>query len=128
MSTDAGAMKFTDTQLRYLRTQPLGRLATLAPDGGLQNNPVGFKVDEEHRIIIGGYEMGRSRKFRNVQKYAKVAFVVDDLGSTDPWKPRMVEIRGTAEALTDVDPPMPGTSREVLRITADSIRDYGLGD
>lgn len=121
-------MKFTDTQLRYLRTQPLGRLATLAPDGGLQNNPVGFKLDEEHRIIIGGYEMGRSRKFRNVQKHAKVAFVVDDLGSTDPWKPRMVEIRGTAEPLTDVDPPMPGTSREVLRITADSIRDYGLGD
>ncbi|MER7606381.1 PPOX class F420-dependent oxidoreductase [Nocardioides sp. NPDC127503] len=121
-------MKFTDTQLRYLRTQPLGRLATLAPDGGLQNNPVGFKIDEEHRIIIGGHQMGRSRKFRNVQKHAQVAFVVDDLESTNPWKPRMVEIRGTAEALTDVDPPMPGTSREVLRITADSIRDYGLGD
>lgn len=119
-------MRFTDTQLRYLRTQLLGRLATLAPDGGLQNNPVGFTIDEEHRILIGGHQMGRSRKFRNAQKHAQVAFVVDDLASTSPWRPRMVEIRGTAEALTDVDPPMRGMSREVLRITPEWIRDYGL--
>lgn len=119
-------MKFTDVQLDYLRTQPLGRLATLAPDGGLQNNPVGFKIDEEHRILIGGYEMGKSRKFRNAQKHNKVAFVVDDLGTTDPWQPRMVEIRGTAEALTDVDPLMEGVSREMLRVTPERIIEYGL--
>ncbi|NGN95652.1 PPOX class F420-dependent oxidoreductase [Nocardioides sp. KC13] len=119
-------MKFTETQLRYLRTQPLGRLATLAPDGGLQNNPVGFKIDDEHRIVIGGHQMGRSRKFRNAQKHNQVAFVVDDLESTNPWKPRMIEIRGTAEALTDVDPPMKGMSREILRITPTRIIEYGL--
>ena len=119
-------MKFTDTQLRYLRTQPLGRLATLAPDGGLQNNPVGFNIDDEHRILIGGYEMGRSRKFKNAQKHDQVAFVVDDLKSTNPWQPRMVEIRGTAEALTDIDPPMEGLSREMLRITPTRVIEYGL--
>lgn len=119
-------MNFTDTQLRYLRTQPLGRLATLAPDGGLQNNPVGFRLDEEHRILIGGYEMGKSRKFKNAQKHDQVAFVVDDLKSTNPWQPRMVEIRGTAEALTDIDPPMEGMSREILRITPTRIIEYGL--
>jgi pyridoxamine 5'-phosphate oxidase family protein len=126
MSIHAEGMKFTDTQLRYLRTQPLGRLATLAPDGGLQNNPVGFKVDEEHRILIGGYEMGKSRKFKNAQKHDQVAFVVDDLKSTNPWQPRMVEIRGTAEALTDIDPPMEGMSPEILRITPTRIIEYGL--
>lgn len=119
-------MKFTDRQLHYLRTQHLGRLATLAPDGGLQNNPVGFRIDDEHRILIGGYEMGRSRKFRNTQKHNKVAFVVDDLKTTSPWQPRMLEIRGTAEALTDIDPPMEGMSRELLRITPERIIEYGL--
>lgn len=119
-------MRFTDTQFRYLRTQPLGRLATLAPDGGLQNNPVGFKVDEQHQILIGGYEMGKSRKFKNAQKHDQVAFVVDDLKSTNPWQPRMVEIRGTAEAITDIDPPMEGMSREILRITPSRIIEYGL--
>lgn len=121
-------MTFTETQLRYLRSQPLGRLATLAPDGGLQNNPVGFQIDDEHRIVIGGFAMGRSRKFRNIQKHDRVAFVVDDLAATDPWKPRMVEIRGTAEALEDVEPPMKGTSREIIRITPEWVRDYGLDD
>lgn len=119
-------MKFTDTQLHYLRTQHLGRLATLAPDGGLQNNPVGFKIDDEHRILIGGYEMGKSRKFKNAQKHAQVAFVVDDLKSTNPWQPRMVEIRGTAEALTDIDPMLEGLSREILRITPTRVIEYGL--
>ncbi|HEX2319039.1 MAG TPA: PPOX class F420-dependent oxidoreductase [Streptosporangiaceae bacterium] len=41
-----GPMVFTQGELAYLRSQRLGRLATVAPDGTLQNNPVGFSVDE----------------------------------------------------------------------------------
>ncbi len=44
-------MVFTDGELAYLRSQRLGRLATLAPDGTLQNNPVGFSVDEQAGVI-----------------------------------------------------------------------------
>ena len=117
---------FSPDQLAYLRTQRLGRLATLAPDGGgLQNNPVGFWLDDQGRVLIGGRALGRTRKFRNVQRHPQVAFVVDDLASVKPWRPRMVEIRGTAEALVDVDTP-PGYSPELIRITPTRIISFGL--
>jgi pyridoxamine 5'-phosphate oxidase family protein len=119
-------MRFTDAQLAYLRSQLLGRLATVAPDGGPQNNPVGYRVDDQHRIVIGGARMGASRKFRNVQRHPQVAFVVDDLASVKPWRPRMLEIRGTAEALTDVEPFGPGYSPELIRITPEKVFAFGL--
>ena len=119
-------MRFTDAQLAYLRSQMLGRLATVGPDGGPQNNPVGFRVDDEHRILVGGRRMGATRKFRNVGRHPQVAFVVDDLASVSPWRPRMLEIRGTAEALTDVEPFGAGFSREVIRITPEKVFAFGL--
>ena len=39
---------------------------------------------------------------------------------------RGIELRGTAEALTDVDPPIPGTSRAVIRIHPTRIITWGL--
>ncbi len=90
-------MVFTDGELAYLRSQRLGRLATLAPDGTLQNNPVGFSVDEQAGVIdIGGLNLGETRKFRNVAANDQVAFVVDDIASVDPWVVRCFEVRGTA--------------------------------
>jgi len=38
---------FTDSELAYLAGQRLGRLATVAPSGAPQNNPVGFWVNAE---------------------------------------------------------------------------------
>jgi pyridoxamine 5'-phosphate oxidase family protein len=54
------------------------------------------------------------------------AFVVDDIASTDPWIVRGVEVRGHAQAVTDAEPQMAGMSREVIRITPDLIRSWGL--
>jgi pyridoxamine 5'-phosphate oxidase family protein len=119
-------MELTDDQRAYLKTQHLGRLATVRPDGTPQNNPVGFRVDGEGRVLIGGLDLGNSRKFKNVRSNPAVAFVVDDLASTKPWRPRMVEIRGTAEALEDVEPFGPGFSREQLRITPERVISFGL--
>jgi pyridoxamine 5'-phosphate oxidase family protein len=110
-------MTFTEAELAYLQTQWLGRLATLAADGTLQNNPVSFKVDAARGTIdIGGRSMGTSRKFRNVQSTGEVAFVVDEHVSADPFVVRGVEVRGWAEALTDEKPPHPFMTREVIRI------------
>jgi pyridoxamine 5'-phosphate oxidase family protein len=96
---------FSRAQIDYLKSQRLGRLATLRPDGTLQNNPVGFSFDEDQGTIdIGGFNMGNSQKYKNVVANGQVAFVVDDLETVDPWKPRMVEIRGTAEPIPDDDP------------------------
>jgi pyridoxamine 5'-phosphate oxidase family protein len=95
-------MSFTDTELEYLSTQQLGRLATAQPDGTLQVSPVGFRHNEKTGTIdIAGHGMAHSRKFRNVAENGQVAFVVDDLASVRPWRPRCVEIRGRGEAIAE---------------------------
>jgi pyridoxamine 5'-phosphate oxidase family protein len=120
-------MPFTPAELQYLESQPLARLATVDADGAPQNNPVGFRVNEtDGTIDIGGYRMPQTRKFRNVQHNARVALVVDDLVSVDPWTVRMVEIRGDAEALTDADPPIEGLSRAVIRIHPRRVFAFGI--
>lgn len=121
-------MIFTDAELEYLRSQRLGRLATVGPDGGPQNNPVGFSVDEDRGTVeIGGWNLGASRKFHNIESNAQVAFVVDDLASVDPWKVRGVQIRGAAEALTDHWDGGGGMSGELIRIHPRRVQSWGLG-
>ncbi|MFB4264591.1 PPOX class F420-dependent oxidoreductase [Nonomuraea sp. GTA35] len=118
-------MIFTSAELDYLSGQRLGRLATVAPDGQVQNNPVGFFV-QDGTIVIGGQALGASKKFRNIQRGSTVSFVVDDLASVDPWVARGIEIRGTAVALTDAEPPVPFFSREVIRLAPSKIISWGL--
>ncbi|MBO3749312.1 PPOX class F420-dependent oxidoreductase [Streptosporangiaceae bacterium NEAU-GS5] len=120
-------MIFTQAELDYLASQPLGRLATVAPDGRPQNNPVGFFVDAESGVItIGGQALGTTRKFRNIQRGSAASLVVDDLASLDPWTTRGIEIRGEAVALTDHEPPLPFMSREVIKIIPTRIVSWGL--
>lgn len=117
----------TEAERSYLKSQPLARLATVDASGAPQNNPVGAFLDEETGdILIGGRALGTTRKFRNVKANGQVALVVDDLVSRDPWTPRFLEIRGTAEALEDVDPPMRGMSRDVIRITPTWVMSWGV--
>ncbi|MGW5264706.1 PPOX class F420-dependent oxidoreductase [Microbispora sp. NPDC004025] len=121
-------MIFTQAELDYLATQRIGRLATVSPDGQVQNNPTNFFLDADTgTIVIGGGALGTTKKFRNVQQGSTVAFVVDDVATIDPWTPRGIEIRGTAVALTDHEPPLPFLSREIIRITPTKIVTWGLG-
>ncbi|MFI5844497.1 PPOX class F420-dependent oxidoreductase [Catenuloplanes sp. NPDC051500] len=93
---------FTDAEIAYLRSQQLGRLASVQPNGTIQNNPVGYGYNAALGTIdIGGHAMSASRKFRNVAAGSVVSFVVDDIVSADPWQVRLLEVRGTAEAITD---------------------------
>jgi pyridoxamine 5'-phosphate oxidase family protein len=125
-STDT---QLTDTHLAYLATQRLGRLATVDPDGRPQNNPVSFRYNPDlHTIDIGGRNMGHSRKFRNLATNPNVALVIDDIASYQPWKVRCIEIRGTAEALTNQPAPIPGFSAEIIRIHPTRIIAFGLQD
>jgi pyridoxamine 5'-phosphate oxidase family protein len=120
-------MPFSDAELAYLATQRLGRLATVDASGAPQNNPVGFRYNSELGTIdIGGHSMSASRKFRNLAANPRVAFVIDDIASYQPWRVRCVEIRGHAEALADQEPPMAGTSREIIRVHPDRIISFGL--
>jgi pyridoxamine 5'-phosphate oxidase family protein len=118
---------FTEEERDYLRGQRLGRLATVDQGGAPQNNPVGFVIDEDTGdLLIGGYRMGATRKFRNVAGNGHVSLVIDDIASVNPWRVRGIEIRGTAIAQSDVDPPRSSMSREIIRITPTWIASWGL--
>ncbi|GAA2404803.1 PPOX class F420-dependent oxidoreductase [Actinomadura vinacea] len=97
-------MTFTANEIEYLKSQPLGRLATVGPGGRPHIVPLGVFYDPEARsIVIGGLAgtgMAASKKFRDARRHPEVAFAVDDLASTDPWAPRGIEIRGRAETHT----------------------------
>jgi pyridoxamine 5'-phosphate oxidase family protein len=96
---------FTEAEVEYLSSQPLGRFATVGPDGRPHVMPVGVFYDPETQtIVIGGHagsDMVTSKKFRDARSRPDVAFVVDDLVSVDPWTARFIEIRGRAETYTD---------------------------
>jgi len=90
-------MSFTTEEIAYLRSQRLARIATVSADGQPDVVPVGYEYDGTH-LYVGGMDPVKTRKFRNVQAgNTKVALVVDDLVSTDPWTPRYLRIYGTAE-------------------------------
>jgi pyridoxamine 5'-phosphate oxidase family protein len=117
----------TDEILAYLKTQRIGRLATVDARGAPQNNPVGFFYNADLGTIdIGGRAMGATRKFRNASANPHVSFVVDDLLSVQPWQVRCVEIRGRAEALSDQEPPMQGMTGEIIRIHPERVISFGL--
>ncbi len=115
-------MIFTEAEIDYLNDQPLGRLATLRADGTLQNNPVGFTYNPNLGTIdIGGHDLAASRKFRNIADNGQVGFVVDDLLSRQPWRPRCLEIRGTGEALTS-----PTGEEPLIHIRPRRIISFGI--
>jgi len=92
--------KFTEAELQYLQSQRIGRLATVNQRGAPQVTAVGFRYNPElDTIDIGGYDMAKTQKFRNVTRNELVSFLVDDV--LPPWKTRSLEIRGRAEALLD---------------------------
>jgi pyridoxamine 5'-phosphate oxidase family protein len=125
---------FTDAELDYLASQRLGRLATAQPDGALQVNPVGFRYNSRTATIdIGGLRMAASRKFRNVAGNGRVAFVVDDLASIQPWRVRCLEIRGHAEAIAKPTDSAYGAATRgfdgaIIRIHPERIISFGIGD
>lgn len=120
-------MALTPEQVAYLESQTLGRLATVDSRGAPQNNPVVFQYNTELSTIdIGGYNLGTSRKFRNLAHNPRIAFVVDDIASYQPWRVRCLEIRGHAETLTGQPPLRPGFSGELIRIQPDRVIAFGV--
>ncbi len=89
---------FTPKEIEYLQGQALGRLATVNAAGEPHVVPVGFRHNADLGTIdIGGHNLSRSKKFREVARNGRAAFVVDDV--LPPWRARGIEVRGCAEAL-----------------------------
>ncbi len=119
---------FTSAEIAYLQSQRLGHLATVGSDGQPHVVPVAFRYNPVLETIdIGGHDFAKRKKFRDVRRNSKVAFVVDDLASTNPWRPRAIEIRGEAEALeTGGTEIMPDFDPEMFRIRAKRIISWGI--
>lgn len=89
---------FSDNELAYLEGQRLARLATADAKGSPHVVPVGFRISGDGDAIeAGGHNFAKSKKYRDLQANPRVAMVVDDLASVEPWTPRGLEVRGTAE-------------------------------
>jgi pyridoxamine 5'-phosphate oxidase family protein len=120
-------MTLTSAEIDYLQAQRLGRLATLQPDGSPPVKPVGFRYNPELGTIdIAGFRMSASQKFRNVSRDARVALVVDDVVSTQPWRVRFLEVRGTAEAVEAAGPAADPGDASVIRIRPTRILSFGI--
>lgn len=111
---------FTESELRYLTGgRQLGRIATVGADGTPHVVPVAWIYNAVRDTIdVGGHELERSKKFRDVARSGRAAIVIDDLQSTDPWRPRAVEVRGRADAIALPTP--------LIRIHPERIVSWGL--
>ena len=111
---------FRETELRYMAGgRQLGRIATVGADGTPHVVPVAWIYNAARDAIdIGGFELERTKKFRDVARTGRAAIVVDDLASTDPWHPRGIEIRGRGEAIA--------LPTALIRIHPERIVSWGL--
>lgn len=92
-------MAFTPAEIDYLTTQPLARLATVAPGGQPDVVPVAFEYDGAAFWVGGsGESVMSTRKVRNVVDGSRtVALVIDDMVSFDPFIARGIRVYGVAD-------------------------------
>ena len=111
---------FTKNEIEYLESGLLGRLATVGRDGTPHVVPVGMYSHNAQlgTIDVGGHDLTNTKKFRDVTRASRAAFVVDDLASTGPFQPRGIEVRGRAEAVEGPEP--------VIRIHPERIVAWGI--
>ena len=119
---DAGmaASVFRGSEIAYMAGgKQLGRIATVGTDGTPHVVPVAWIYNAVRDTIdVGGHELERTKKFRDVARNGRVAIVIDDLASEDPWRPRGIEVRGRVEAIAMPTP--------LIRIHPERIVSWGL--
>jgi pyridoxamine 5'-phosphate oxidase family protein len=120
--------ELTAAQREYLASQRLGRLATAGTDQKPHVMPTSFRYNPDLGTIdVGGLHVATTKKYRDVQANGWAAIVIDDLASVDPWRPRLVEIRGRAEAIPHGGEHLgPGFGEAFIRIHPDKVNSYGL--
>ncbi len=111
---------FREAELAYLAGgRQLGRLATVGADGTPHVVPVAWIYNAARDTIdIGGRDLVDTKKFRDVARSGRAAIVIDDLASTDPWRPRGIEVRGGGEAIALPTP--------LIRIHPERIVTWGI--
>jgi pyridoxamine 5'-phosphate oxidase family protein len=112
---------FTQAERAYLNGERrLARIATVGKDGTPHVVPVGrwsHNADLD-AIEIGGHDLERTKKYRDVGRTGRAAIVIDDIVSTDPFRPRGLEVRGRTEAIREPEP--------LIRIHPERIVSWGI--
>lgn len=69
---------FSDKEFEYIKTQILTRISTISREE-LQPDvvPVGFDFDGKKYFNVGGFNLSKTTKYRNILKNEKVALVID---------------------------------------------------
>lgn len=111
---------FSEAELAYLLGERrLGRIATVGRDGTPHVAPVGWSYNATlDTIEVGGHRLAETKKYRDVAGNQRAAMVIDDLASVDPWRPRAIEVRGRAEAVTG--------PQALIRIYPEHVVSWGL--
>ena len=93
------SMSFTDQEIAYLRSQPIARFASVSADGQPDVIPLAFEFDGTFFWVGGsGPTVVDTRKFRNVRAgNHKVALVIDNMVSFEPFIARGIRVYGHAE-------------------------------
>src|SRR5215208_2680749 len=126
---------FSEKEIEYLKSQRLVRIATASvaskeeENGSIQPDvvPVGFDFDGEY-FYVGGMNIIKSKKYKNVLKNNKVAVVIDDLKSVDPWDPRGMKIYGTADIVTRQGGYMESTGHSNSQYIRIVLKRSGVGE
>lgn len=110
--------RFTEAEVEFLTSNRLlGRIATVGADGTPHVTPVGWSLNIVEEVIeVGGNNLTATKKFRDVARSGRAAIVIDEV--LPPWRPRGVEIRGRAEAVTGPSP--------LIRIHPERVHGWGF--
>ena len=114
---------FTEAELQYINELKFARYATSTADGQPHVVP-GRAFVENGKVIIPGWEMKRSYKFRQAKKNPWMAVVWD---TREPEGNKGVEVRGQAVAVED--PNNPDDSFQYrIEITPTKVFSWGVNE
>lgn len=111
---------FTEAELEYLHGERrLGRVATVGQDGTPHVVPSGWTHNVAlDTIDVTGRELEETKKFKDVARSGRAAIVIDDVASVNPWRPRAIEVRGRADAVS--------APEALIRIYPERIVSWGV--
>src|SRR4051794_25756696 len=128
MTDSADLSPLNAAQIEYLAGQRLGRLAPAGAARRPHVVPTSFGYTADLGTVdIGGHHVATTKKYRDVQANPWAAIVVDDLVSVDPWTPRMLEIRGRAEAVSSGGAHLGArVGGAFIRIPPEKVNSFGI--
>lgn len=117
---------FSKPEIEYMKSQRLARIATVDKNNRPDVVPVGIEFDGTH-FWVGSHSQDiffTTKKYKNVSHgNTKVALVIDDLKTIEPWHPRCVKVYGTGEVMDHTGIFGPG---KYLRITPEVSWSIGI--